>query len=121
MQPKIINFGTFSVGMRTVTVTDHSGFAHLQIKETTPGVLSGTLEGNAPDTGQILREFVDAVKFRAKLLGYHLDGGLFPAPRHLHDSAPSKRSLRGAAGPPRTPTVPAHHSINVGAKSRWKS
>lgn len=93
---------------RTVTLTDHSGFTHLHVIETNRGALSDSLEGTAPDTGQILREFVDALKSRAELLGYHLDGGIFPAPRHLgHDSKPSTRSLRGPAGPQRTPTAPA--------------
>jgi hypothetical protein len=54
---------------RTVTLTDHGGFTHLHVTETTAGVLPRRLMGTAPDRGQLLREFVEAVKFRAELLG----------------------------------------------------
>jgi hypothetical protein len=107
---------------RTVTLTDHSGFTHLHVAETSGGVLRSLLGGPRTDTEQILCEFVDAVKSRAELLGYHLDGGIFPAPRHLgRQSTQSTPSPRRPAGPQRTPTAPAHHGNNVGAKSHWKS
>lgn len=107
---------------RTVTLTDHSGFTHLDVREATGGVLRSLLGGSKTDTAKVLREFVEAVKSRAELLGYHLDGGIFPPPRHFrHDSTQSTRSLRRPAGLQGAPTAPSHHGHIVTAKSRRKS
>lgn len=105
---------------RTVTLTDHSGFTHLHVREATGGVLRSLLGESKTDTDQVLREFVNAVKSRAELLGYHLDGGIFPPPRHPHQSTPSTPSPR-PAGSQRTPAAPVHHADNMGAKSHWKN
>jgi Polyketide cyclase / dehydrase and lipid transport len=107
---------------RTVTLTDHSGFTHLHVSEATGGVLPSLFRGSRTDTAQVLRDFVEAVKSRAELLGYHLDGGIFPVPRQPgHQSTLSMPSLHRPAGPQRTPAAPAHHGKNIRAKSRRKS
>jgi hypothetical protein len=82
---------------RTITVTDHTGFTHLRITQTTHGALARA-NGNDPDTGKVLLAFAEAVKVRSELLGYHLDGGLFPHPRPAEAADPG-------ATPPTPPSL----------------
>jgi len=116
---------TLSLGLaritRTVTLTDHSGFTHLHVRETTSGPLAGLLPPTGPGTDQLLHAFADAVKFRSELLGYHIDGGIFPAP---HDPAPhatpSAALPRHQKRPHASHPLPAHGTTS-GAKKGTKS
>ncbi|MFF1252594.1 SRPBCC family protein [Pseudarthrobacter sp. NPDC058329] len=87
----------------TVALADHGGFTHLTVMETTKGAPPRLFDGTGADTDRILQAFVDAVKFRAELLGHHLHGGLFPTPHHPaargtppthHQSVPQTPSQR---------------------------
>lgn len=64
--------------VRTFTLTDHTGFTHLSIRDTAGGPLRGLVRKTAPGSDPALTAYVEAVKFRAELLGFHLEGAVFP-------------------------------------------
>lgn len=71
--------------VRTFTVTDHSGLTLLKVRDTFSGPLQKLLRRTTDGTPPPLSEFVDEVKFRSELLGFHLHDGIFPGtslPRH---------------------------------------
>lgn len=65
---------------RTFTLTDYTGMTHLSVRDMASGPLRGLVQKTAADAYPALTGFVDAVKFRAELLSFHLEGGLFPGP-----------------------------------------
>ncbi|MDR6508545.1 SRPBCC family protein [Arthrobacter oryzae] len=67
---------------RTFTLTDYTGITHLSVRDTANGPLQGLVRKTAPDSHPALSGYVDAVKFRAELLSFHLEGGVFPSPPH---------------------------------------
>lgn len=72
---------------RTFTLTDYTGITHLRVRDTARGPLRGLVRKTVPGTYLALSGgYVDAVTFRAELLSFHLEGGLFPSP--LLPSAP---------------------------------
>lgn len=65
---------------RTFTLTDYTGITLLRVRDAASGPLRGLVRKTAPGNGQALTGYVDAVKFRAELLSFHLEGGVFPGP-----------------------------------------
>ena len=63
---------------RTYTLADYTGITHLKVRDTAKGPLTGLVRKTAPGTHPALTGYVDAVKFRAELLSFHLEGGIFP-------------------------------------------
>ncbi|GGH91293.1 SRPBCC family protein [Arthrobacter liuii] len=83
--------------VRTFTLTDYSGVTYLAVKEKVTGPLRRLVHKSGPDASEALADFVEAVRFRAELLSFHLDGGVFPA------AAPTGTSQRhGRQAPPFT-------------------
>jgi hypothetical protein len=74
---------------RTLTLTDYTGITHLKVRDTASGPLRNTVPGTYP----ALTGYVEAVKFRAELLSFHLEGGVFPDP-------PLPAVLDDVTGPP---------------------
>ncbi|MFF1252605.1 SRPBCC family protein [Pseudarthrobacter sp. NPDC058329] len=107
---------------RTVSLSDHGGFTHLTVIQTTKGVPPRLFDGTGADTDHILQAFVDAVKFRAELLGHHLHGGLFPTPPHgtppPHGCAPSAAPARHLSGPHRTSNAATHQANSARGKNQ---
>lgn len=66
--------------VRTFTLTDYTGMTHLRVTDTASGPLKGLVGKMLPDTDLALTGFLDAVKFRAELLSFHLEGGVLPGP-----------------------------------------
>ncbi|WP_104045967.1 hypothetical protein [Arthrobacter sp. ZGTC412] len=74
--------------VRTFTVADHSGLTMLKVRDTFSGPLWKLLRRTTDGTPLPLSEFVDEVKFRSELLGFHFHDGIFPStsvPRHQSD------------------------------------
>jgi Polyketide cyclase / dehydrase and lipid transport len=65
---------------RTFTLTDYTGLTLLRVRDTAGGPLRGLVRKTAPGTYPALTGYVRAVKFRAELLSFHLEGGVFPGP-----------------------------------------
>lgn len=63
---------------RTFTLTDYTGITHLHVRASTNGPLRGLARKTMSDSHLSLARYVDAVKFRAELLSFHLEGGVFP-------------------------------------------
>lgn len=66
--------------VRTFILTDYTGITHLVGRDRASGLFRGLVMKNAAKTNQTLDALVDAVKFRAELLSFHLDVGVFPVP-----------------------------------------
>ena len=66
--------------VRTFTLTDYTGMTLLRVTDTASGPLWGLAGKTLPGTDLALTAFLDAVKFRAELLSFHLDGGVLPCP-----------------------------------------
>jgi len=64
--------------VRTFTVTDHTGITHLAVRDTASGPLRGLVRKTLPGAETALHGYVAAVKFRAELLSFHLEGAIFP-------------------------------------------
>lgn len=64
--------------VRTFTLTDHTGITHLNIRDTASGPLQGLVRKTTPGTEPALGGYAEAVKFRAELLSFHLEGAIFP-------------------------------------------
>jgi hypothetical protein len=62
---------------RTFTVTDHSGFSLLKVRDTYSRLLRNVLRRTSDGARLPLHKFVDEVKFRSKLLALHLHNGIF--------------------------------------------
>lgn len=62
--------------VRTFTLTNHAGFTRLTVHDTSRGLLHRLL----PRANPPVSRFVEEVKFRAELLSFHLNGGIFPNP-----------------------------------------
>ena len=58
---------------RTFTLTEHAGLTLLAIKLTASGPLRGLVRRALPGITAALAQYVSAVKFRAELLGAHLE------------------------------------------------
>lgn len=78
---------------RTFTLTDYAGLTHLKVSDTAWGPLRGMARKTMPGTDQALAAYIDAVKFRAELLSFHLEGGVFPGP-----PLPAAKTAVGALG-----------------------
>jgi hypothetical protein len=65
--------------VRTFTVTDHSGLTLLHVRDSYSGPLRKLLRRTTDGTPPPLPEFVDEVKFRSELLGFHFHDGIFPS------------------------------------------
>ncbi|WP_176803356.1 SRPBCC family protein [Arthrobacter sp. ov407] len=63
--------------VRTFTVSDHTGFTHLAVRETASGPLRSLVRKTLPGAEPALNGYVAAVKFRAELLSFHLEGAIF--------------------------------------------
>ena len=63
---------------RTFTLTDYTGITHLSIRDTASGPLRGLVRKTMPDSEPAQARYAAAVKFRAELLGFHLEGTIFP-------------------------------------------
>jgi hypothetical protein len=66
--------------VRTFTVTDHSGLTLLKVQDTYSGPLRKLLRRTTDGQRLPLSAFVDEVKFRSELLGFHFQDGVFPGP-----------------------------------------
>ena len=64
--------------IRTFTVTDHTGITHLTVRDTASGPLRALVRKTQPGAEPALSSYVAAVKFRAELLSFHLEGAIFP-------------------------------------------
>ncbi len=64
--------------VRTFTVTDHTGITHLTVRDAASGPLRGLVRKTLPGAEPALNGYVAAVKFRAELLSFHLEGAIFP-------------------------------------------
>jgi hypothetical protein len=64
--------------IRTVTLTDHTGITHLTVQDTASGPLRGLVRKTLHAAEPALNRYVAAVKFRAELLNFHLEGAIFP-------------------------------------------
>lgn len=62
---------------RAFTLTDYTGITHLTVRDTASGPLH-PLAHSAPGADHAVSGFVDAVKFRAELVSFHVHGGVFP-------------------------------------------
>lgn len=65
--------------VHSVTLTDYTGITHLTVRSTAVGPFRRLVSMGGPEANQVLTDLVQAVKFRAELLSFHLDGGVFPA------------------------------------------
>jgi hypothetical protein len=66
--------------VRTFTLTDYTGITLLSVRDTASGPLRGLVRKTVPGTYPTLTGYVGAVKFRAELLSFHFEGGVFPGP-----------------------------------------
>jgi Polyketide cyclase / dehydrase and lipid transport len=66
--------------VRTFTLDDYTGITHLTVRDNATGPLRRLLRKNGTETDRALSAFVEAVRFRSELLGYHLDNGVFTSP-----------------------------------------
>lgn len=64
--------------VRTFTLTDLTGITHLTIRDTASGPLSGLVRKTMPGSDPAITGYVAAVKFRAELISFHLEGEIFP-------------------------------------------
>lgn len=71
--------------IRTFTLTDYTGITHLTVRDTATGPLRRLVRIGGPEASEVLTAYVEAVKFRAELLSFHLDGGVFPPPTATTD------------------------------------
>lgn len=65
---------------RRFTLTDYTGITHLNVRDTASGPLCGLVRKAVTGSRPALFGYVNAVKFRAELLSFHLEGGIFPRP-----------------------------------------
>jgi hypothetical protein len=74
--------GTLAGGLitvrRTFILTDYTGLTHLKVRDTASGPLKALVGKAMASTKPPLPEYVEAVKFRAELLSFHLEKGIFP-------------------------------------------
>ena len=63
---------------RTFALTDYTGITHLTVRDTARGPLCRLVLRRAPGAAPAVSGFVDEVKFRAELVGFHFDGEVFP-------------------------------------------
>lgn len=82
---------------RTFSLTDYTGMTHLRVKDSAAGPLRGLVRKTAPGTYPALTGYVDAVKFRAELISFHLERGVFPRPSQMTRSAPGDTGPAAAA------------------------
>jgi hypothetical protein len=68
---------------RTFMITDYTGIIHLKVRDAARGPLRGLVRKTVPGTYPTLTGYVNAVKFRAELLSFHAEGGVFPGPPQL--------------------------------------
>lgn len=78
---------------RTFTLSDYTGITLLKVRDAAGGPLRGLVRKTVPGTYPALTGFVGAVKFRAELLSFHLEGGVFPG-------LPLPAAPDDATGPP---------------------
>ena len=87
---------------RTFTLTDHAGMTHLTIRDTASGPLRRLVRKTTPGSAPPLTGYVEALKFRAELLSFHLEGAAFPG-------TPFTAAPEGAATPKMPATDQAPH------------
>jgi Polyketide cyclase / dehydrase and lipid transport len=83
---------------RTFTLTDHSGITHLAVRDTASGPLRRLARKSMPGTDPVLTDYVAAVKFRAELLSFHLEGTIFPLRPSLSIPCGPVRQATAAVG-----------------------
>lgn len=82
---------------RTFTLTDYTGITHLTVRDTASGPLRALVRKTKPGAEPAQSRYVAAVKFRAELLGFHLEGAIFPhRPSPTHACGPVRQSQPAA-------------------------